>query len=233
MKLSPGIDFSPDAEFEEEERLIPYSLSPSWNESEDFPGLSRLNDQHKLLDECLGNLHCAPPHRIGFSFEKARLRVLGNKSSLSDGLKKIQSFLKLLEGHGGSFEVVDVDDRESSVVYDHQNQENRSYDYRWHQEKMSDSDPRVLMAGAALFAEQFTLQVPPVHCTLKKRVGEPAVVVHRGATRWYRIINLRGIAAIIGPESDQPAEHQTFSCIEALCLIFPGWHPFSDRIIYI
>jgi hypothetical protein len=38
--------------------------------------MSILNDQHKLLDECLGNLHCAPAHMIILRFEKSGLRTM-------------------------------------------------------------------------------------------------------------------------------------------------------------
>jgi hypothetical protein len=91
----------------------------------------------------------------------------------------MQALFKLLENNGGAFDIVDVDERKALVVYDRQRQENRSDGYRWHHETARDSDPRMLMAGAALFAEQFILQVPPVRCKLRKRVGKPAVIVER------------------------------------------------------
>jgi hypothetical protein len=157
-----------------------------------------------------------------FRFEKAFLRAAANKNLFSTSLKKTRDLFELLKNHGGAFEVVDVDDRKSWVVYDHRSEEDRSDGYCWDHEKMSDSDPLVMMARVVLFAEQFTLQVPPVHCTLNKRAGEPPVIVHRGATRWYRIINIRGIAAIKDDEHDKPTGLQRSNCFDAIYYLIFG-----------
>lgn len=45
---------------------------------------------------------------------------------------------------------------------------------------MGDSDPSVMMTGVALFAEQFTLQVPPVHFTLKNEPASPLSLYSEG-----------------------------------------------------
>ncbi|GFF98641.1 predicted protein [Aspergillus lentulus] len=59
-----------------------------------------------------------------------------------------------------------------------------------------EGDPRTL-AGPALSAEEFKVNIPPVRCELNKRAGAPAVVRLVGATHWYRIISFQGLAAIL------------------------------------
>ncbi|KAL4770021.1 hypothetical protein BDW60DRAFT_91310 [Aspergillus nidulans var. acristatus] len=83
----------------------------------------------------------------------------------------------------------------------------------------TETDPRVL-SQAALHAEEFTINVPPVSCKLSKRAGQSAVFVRSGPIRWYRIISFRGLAAIIDPEYNQLTDHRRFSAMNAFSMIF-------------
>ncbi|KAJ5631044.1 uncharacterized protein N7484_011144 [Penicillium longicatenatum] len=214
MKLSSEIDFSPDDEFEEEERLVPYSLLPC-DEPETHSALSGLNDLRGILSETFGNLHSAPAHTIYFAFDKDRLRdwnSASSSSSFSRYLASAQSLFKLLENHGGAFEIADLDDTNQFTVYGYQAD-------RSQYGTQTETDPRVL-SRAALHAEEFTINVPPVRCMLKKRAGQPAIFIRSGPIRWYRIISFRGLAAVIDPEYNLLTDHRRFSAIHAFSIIF-------------
>lgn len=218
MKLASGINFSPDAEFEVEERLVPYSLLPSRTDLETSPQLSGLNEQHKLLSVSLGNLHSAPAHMIRLKFEKTYLRATAKSRSFHRDLKAAEVFFRSLRLHEGTFEIVDIDESSSFTVYDPRNQLEGFGD--WTSPSGKVEDPRVLMAGAALAAEESEVNVNPVLCTLRKRAGEPAVIMRQGASRWYRIISLQGLAAIVDLGYAQPTAQKRFSLTEAFQIIF-------------
>lgn len=57
-----------------------------------------------------------------FRLEKPILRATVNKPLFSSSLRKTRGFFELLKNHAGAFEVVDVDDRKSWVVYDHRSE---------------------------------------------------------------------------------------------------------------
>jgi hypothetical protein len=117
-----------------------------------------------------------------------------------------------LENHGGDFEIVDLDDTNEFTVYGYQT--DRSQDGT-----QTEKDPQVL-SRAALHAEEYTIDVPPVRCVLRKRARQPAVVIRSGPIRWYRIISFRGLADIIDPEYNQLTDHSRFSLMDAFSISF-------------
>lgn len=219
-KLDPAIDFSPDAEFEEQ-RLVPYSLLSWWNGEATPPKLSGLNNHHELLQECLGTLFSAPAHKVGLTFERNSLRAIANSDSFCHDLRMAQAFFKSLKDHGGTIQIVDIDDMNHYTFYEPRKKSRFNYP--------SSLDPRMLMAGAALIAEDFEVKINPVLCTLQKRAGKPAVMIKQGMAHWYRIISFQGLAEITHSEYAKPTEHQKFNLRDAFQTIFmsKGLYPLS------
>lgn len=161
IKINSEIEFSPDAEFEEEQRLVPYSLLSSWDGRATSPKLSGLNNHHELLQECLGDLISAPAHMVGLKFERNSLRAIANTSLFCHYLRMTQTFFNSLADHGGSFKIVDIDDRNHFTVYEPRKGPR-------HEDPIY-QDPRILLAGTALDAENFEVNIKPVRCMLTKR----------------------------------------------------------------
>lgn len=116
--LGADIEFSPDEEFEEEERLVPYSLAPSLlpkqigSNSKVSPSLFGLMHYRQLFRKCLGNLYSVPPdYRICLAFEKDVLHAAPRDGlPLNITLDKLRRIWEKLYECGGSFEITDVDD---------------------------------------------------------------------------------------------------------------------------
>jgi hypothetical protein len=190
--LGAEIEFLPDEEFEKEERLVPYSLVPSLL-PEPFGGSrSGLMHYRQLFQKCLGNLYSVPPdYRICLAFEKDALHAaVRDGLPLNSTLEKLRRIWETLYERGGSFEITDVDDFRHLIWYGWRDVHGNSL------QEEEEGDPRTL-AGPALSAEEFKVNIPPVRCQLNKRAGAPAVVRLVGATHWYRIISFRGLAAIL------------------------------------
>lgn len=164
MKLSSEIEFSPKDKFEEEERLVPYSLLPR-DDPEIQTALSGLNDPCGDLNECLGNLYSVPAHTIYFTFDKYDLRswITSSPTSSPRYLASVQSLRKLSENHSRGFKIIDLDDTNQFTVYRYPT---GGSEYR----TQTQTDPPVL-SRAALHAEKFAINVPPVRCMLRKRAG--------------------------------------------------------------
>ncbi|RHZ64671.1 hypothetical protein CDV55_104808 [Aspergillus turcosus] len=180
--LGADIEFSPDEEFEREERLVPYSLAPSWlpkpigSSSQASPSLSGLRHYRQLFRKCLGNLYSVPPdYRICLAIEKDVLHA-----AVRDGLPLNSTLDKLCQ----------IWEKLQMTWYGWKDIDGKTL------QEEEEEDPRTL-AKPALSAEEFKVNIPPVRVVLNKRAGAPAVVRGAYATHWYRIISFRGLAAIL------------------------------------
>ncbi|GFF87024.1 predicted protein, partial [Aspergillus lentulus] len=124
-------------------------------------------------------------------FEKDALHAaVRDGLPLESTLEKLRRIWETLYERGGSFEITDVDDFRHLTCYGWKDVDGNSL------QEEEEGDPRTL-AGPALSAEEFKVNIPPVRCELNKRAGAPAVVRLVGATHWYRIISFQGLAAIL------------------------------------
>ncbi|KKK19805.1 hypothetical protein ARAM_003378 [Aspergillus rambellii] len=204
-KLDGNIDYLQGAEFEWEERLVPYSLAPSWmaggrsewekSLSTSSSLLSGLSRQQGLLQECIGNLYSVPPDlRIPLTFEKDELRLMRRNGSLRQFLHDIHALLNQVSRHG-SFQIIDCDDFGGFVIY-----EGIAPTDTGHHELDGNSDPLIL-SRPALLAEKLQVNIPPVSCFLMKQFGAPATIIRQGGARWYRVLTFRGLERFLRLEA--------------------------------
>lgn len=189
-------------------RVVPYSMTPSWNiyfngeeNRESRPSITRITEKCDILDASLGSLYSAPPDwRIHLAFEKDMLRTADRKGKLESYLSEIHEFLTNLHQQG-NMQIIDLDDFRMMQCYEWRPPISN---VTW--SKLD--DPRVL-ARCALEGEHLTLKVPPTVCTLYdagKRF--PKRILGLSQVSWYRIISFRGLASSVRATSSVVYQHQ-------------------------
>ncbi|KAL2835987.1 hypothetical protein BJY01DRAFT_252230 [Aspergillus pseudoustus] len=192
-----------DSAYHEEDRLVPYSLTPSWPSFFNGPEapLTGLADQCNDLEECLGSLYSVPPDwRIHLTFEKDVLRASHQSGGLKTYLSRIRALWNVLHEHG-SFQIADLDDFGKVACYEWR-------PAKGHESIFQRQDIR-LLARHALEAEHSTVKIPPVICRFRNNgKGQPKYIARQCNVRWYRILSFRGLAAAVHTDPDRSSQRQ-------------------------